>query len=89
VRGAIDAGLPTEYRGWPVAFGWDEVLVTHHVTVTTLDAWLPGRLACNPLQGMTHLDWLTIPQQRLLGVVRGAVYHDESGELAAVREQLR
>jgi hypothetical protein len=38
---------------------------------------------------MTVLDWLTVPQQRLLGVVRGAVYADPAGELAAVREALR
>jgi hypothetical protein len=30
-----------------------------------------------------------MPQQRLLGVVRGAVYHDATGALGAVRERLR
>jgi hypothetical protein len=89
VRVAIDAHLPAEYRGWPVAFGWDAVSVTHHVTVTTLDAWLRGQLGCNPLMEATNLDWLTMAQQHLLGVVRGAVYHDATGELATARERLR
>ena len=89
VRAAIEAGLPTEYRGWPVAFGWDAVPITHHVRVVPLDAWLRAQLGRNPLDEMTFVDWLTIPQQRLLGLVRGAVYHDATGALAAVRARLR
>jgi hypothetical protein len=88
-RAAVDAGLPTEYRGWPVYFGWDDVPSTHHVDVVPLGGWLSARLGCNPLEGMSLLDWLTVPQQRLLGVVRGAVYHDGAGALTAVRERLR
>ncbi len=88
VRAAIDGGLPAEYRGWPVAFGWDAVPVAHHVHVGPLGDWLRSRLGCNPLDEMAFVDWLTMPQQRLLGVVRGAVYHDHDGALTAVRERL-
>jgi hypothetical protein len=89
VRAAIDDGLPTGYRGWPVAFGWDDVPVSHHVAVTPLADWLRTRLGCNPLAALSLADWLTIPQQRLLGVTRGAVYHDETGDLTNARAQLR
>ena len=37
---------------------------------------------------MSSLDWLLTAQQQLLGVVRGAVYHDEHGELGALRRAL-
>jgi hypothetical protein len=37
---------------------------------------------------MTTLDWLLAPQQLLLGVTRGAVYHDGDGALGAVRAEL-
>jgi hypothetical protein len=37
---------------------------------------------------MSALDWLLTPQQRLLGVVAGAVHADSSGALAAVRRAL-
>lgn len=89
VRTALTRQLPTQYRGWPVAFGWDDVPVSHHVTVVPLGEWLATHLGCNPLESMSRLDWLTTPQQLLLGVVRGAVYHDATGELAEVRERLR
>ncbi len=88
VRAAVDSGLPTEYRGWPVAFGWDDVPSTHHVYVVPLAQWLRTRLGCDATKAMINADWLTMPQQRLLGVVRGAVYHDRTGELSAVRRTL-
>lgn len=37
---------------------------------------------------MTTADWLLAPQQLLLGVTRGAVFHDGLGELARVRDVL-
>jgi hypothetical protein len=89
VRAAVDDGLPSEYCGWPVFFGWDDVPSTHHVDVVPFGDWLVARLGCNPIHAMSLLDWLTVPQQRLLGVVRGAVYNDSSGDLATVRERLR
>ena len=88
-RAAVDTGLPSEYRGWPVSFGWDDVPSAHHVDVVPFGDWLAARLGCNPLNAMSLLDWLTVPQQRLLGVVRGAVYNDSSGDLTTVRERLR
>jgi Domain of unknown function (DUF4037) len=88
-RAAVDTGLPSEYRGWPVSFGWDDVPSAHHVDVVPFGDWLAARLGRNPLNAMSLLDWLTVPQQRLLGVVRGAVYNDASGDLATVRARLR
>ncbi len=38
--------------------------------------------------GMSALDWLITPQQRLLGVVSGAVYADDGGALERVRRTL-
>jgi hypothetical protein len=37
---------------------------------------------------MSTLDWLLTPQQRLLGVLAGAVHADETGAIAAVRQTL-
>jgi hypothetical protein len=89
VRVAVDKHLPAEYRGWPVAFGWDDVPVAHHVTITSLADWLRAQLGCNPLDALSVAEWLTIPQQRLLGATRGAVYHDGIGELTTARERLQ
>ncbi len=88
LRSRIDRGLPDEFRGWPTRFGWDEVPVTDHVTVTTVGAWLERQLGFDPRRGVTTVDWLATPQQLLLEVTVGAVFHDGLGELEPVRAVL-
>jgi hypothetical protein len=84
----LGAGLPETYSGWPVRFGWDQVPVQHWVMVTTLSNWLREQVGVDASAGMSTVDWLVTPQQRLLGVVAGAVYSDDGGILGAVRERL-
>lgn len=88
VQQQVDAGLPERFRGWPVRFGWDAVPVQSHVTVTTLPGWLVEHLGFDATAGVATLDWLLTPQQRLLGVVAGAVHADDSGRLARLRRDL-
>ncbi len=84
----IVASLPDTFLGWPVRFGWDDVPVQHHVEVTTLGAWLMEELAVDPRADLTTEDWLLLPQQQLLHVTVGEVFHDPEGKLAGVRAQL-
>lgn len=88
VRQHLDERLPERFEGWPVRFGWDAVRATHHVTVATLPTWLVDHLGVDARGGLSDLDWLLTPQQRLLGVVSGAVYADDSGALADLRSAL-
>ena len=85
----LDAELPADYRGWPVRFGWDDRPVTKQVEVAQLAEWLDRRLGLDPRSGLSHRDWLALPQQLLLEVTAGAVYHDGLGELERVRASLR
>src|SRR5262249_47863953 len=88
VRAAIDARLPHEFRGWPTRFGWDAVPVSHHVEVASLAAWLQARLGFDPSRGIRFEQWLSTPQQQLLEVTAGAVFHDPLGQLGSVRRSL-
>jgi len=85
-RSRLDA-LPTTYAGWPVRYGWDDVRVHHHVTVSTLERWLIDQIDVQP-SALDAVGWLLVPQHRLLGVVSGEVYADQTGALGRVREQL-
>src|SRR5437588_10016370 len=85
---AVERCLPETFAGWPVRYGWDEVPVRHHVTVTTLGTWLSDQLGVDVTAGATTTDWLLMPQQKLLEVTRGAIYRDDPGHLTGVREQL-
>lgn len=87
VRKAVDYGLPDEYAGYPVRFGWDSYEPRHHVTVATVGDWLREQLGFDASEGIGIDDWLVTPQQKLLGVVAGQVYADD-GRLAQVRDAL-
>jgi hypothetical protein len=88
VRRIVDNGLPRTFQGWPIRYGWDEVAIQHHVWVGTLTGWLLGHLGVDPRDGMTTVDWLTIPQQSLLEVTDGPVFADPDGELRRVQRLL-
>jgi hypothetical protein len=88
LRADITAGLPLEFRGWPTSFGWDNVAGRHWVEVGTLHDWLHDHLGFDPRPAPATEVWLSTPQQLLLGVTRGAVFHDPLGELAALRAAL-
>ncbi len=85
----LEARLPELYGGWPVRFGWDDVRVGKHVEVAPIGAWLERQLGFDPRPQPSLRQWLATPQQLLLEVTAGAVFHDGLGELAAVREALR
>jgi hypothetical protein len=88
VREKIESALPESFLGWPVRFGWDDVPVGHHVEVSTIEPWLISELAVDPRRGLADTDWLLIPQQQLLHVTGGEVFHDDTGELTDVRGSL-
>ena len=87
-RAAVHTALPEEFRGWPVRYGWDEVEPSHRIEVDTLGGWLDRHLGHDATRGMSPIDWLLAPQQLLLGVTHGAVYHDDDGILGMLRAQL-
>ncbi|WP_456786876.1 DUF4037 domain-containing protein [Cellulomonas sp. P5_C5] len=93
--------LPHEVGGWstraaPAAVdgtrGLGDAVATgpvdHRVEILTLDALLRRLLGpVDPRGPMTAADWLVVPQQRLLSLTAGAVFHDDLG-LEAVRDRL-
>lgn len=84
----LESALPDTFLGWPTHYGWDAVPVQSHVVVTDLSSWLREHLGVEPREGMSTIDWLAVPQQLLLQVTAGRVFHDGEGELTAVRDAL-
>ena len=89
VDALLEEELPEGYGGWPVRFGWDDHPVTKRVEVVELGGWLEERLGYDPSRTLTYRDWLTTPQQLLLEVTAGAVFHDGLDELRRLRERLQ
>jgi hypothetical protein len=85
----VAQGLPPVFRGFDTAwFRLATGTVTHHVEVTTLDEWIVRCLGFDPRPGMDTARWLGTPQQRLLHVTAGRVFHDDFGELTRLRRAL-
>jgi Domain of unknown function (DUF4037) len=90
VRSVIGNGLPPEYQGWPTAwFSLAQQRITHHIEIATLDEWLVAHLGVDPRSGLDYATWLGLPQQHLLQLTGGEVFHDDDGELSRVRTSLR
>jgi hypothetical protein len=79
ITGLMASRLPATFRGWPTAFP-DSTTASpeprHWVEVAELGSWLAGQLGFDPRDGVTLLDWLATPAQRLAEVTAGAVFHD-------------
>jgi uncharacterized protein DUF4037 len=88
-RAAIAHALPEEYDGWPVALGRDGRQPRPQVLVDTLSGWLRAETGweLDAEAAPTSLDWLLVPQTRLLGLTRGAVLADPRGELSRLRDR--
>jgi hypothetical protein len=88
VAATLERLLPETFRRWPVRFGWDDIAVSHHVDVDTIDRWLERRVGIGVPASLGPIDWLSTPQQLLLEATAGEVFHDGLGELDAVRASL-
>jgi hypothetical protein len=71
----------------PVAPG-DSPRIDHHIQIWSVDEFLRWELGVDAVDHLSMGDWLTFPEQKLLEVTAGAVYHDGLGQLVALREQL-
>ncbi|RJL36156.1 DUF4037 domain-containing protein [Bailinhaonella thermotolerans] len=86
---ALTGLLPADFRGYPtrVARAGDAA-PRLQVVVTDVGRWFGAELGFDPRREPGLLDWLATPWQRLAGCVGGEVFHDDLGELTAVRERL-
>ena len=91
ITAMLASRLPPSFRGYPIAF-----LVTrdpgsparHRVDVAGLGAWLTGQLGFDPRRGVTLLDWLATPAQRLAEITGGVVFHDGLRELTRAQARV-
>lgn len=93
----LDARLPAELDGWAIRFpsfgrpGTEQpgmLSSGHGVELYTLESWCMRQLGIAADPPLGPLDWLALPEQRLLAVTGGALYRDDSGTLTALRQRL-
>ena len=96
--------LPATFRGYSTTFWTrmatygardmypvtpnDTPRLDHHIQMWTVDEFLRWELGVDSVDHLRVEDWLRFPEQMLLEVTAGAVYHDGLGQLVPIREQL-
>jgi Domain of unknown function (DUF4037) len=99
IRALLDGRLPDTFLGYPTGFAAhpdepdrSEVMTAggpvHRVRTTTVRSFARRQLGWDPRGPLEPADWLSFPSQELLAVTAGAVHHDGTGELTALRERL-
>jgi Domain of unknown function (DUF4037) len=63
--------------------------VNHMVQTFTVKSFFKARLGFDPSKNIEVTDWLTFPQQRLLELISGEVFHDGLDELRKIRQKLK
>jgi hypothetical protein len=92
---ALDRQLPERFEDWTVRYpgvgrhvradGW--LTSDHGVELMTLEALVQRQFGIG-LGPYSNFDWLAFPQQRLLTLTAGAVFRDDAGQLADLRQRL-
>ncbi|MEU4539405.1 DUF4037 domain-containing protein [Streptosporangium sp. NPDC023825] len=85
VRRAVAGHLPEDFRGYRTTVTGEH----HGVQVSDPATWFTERLGFDPLGGVSVLDWLSTPWQRLAEVTSGEVFHDGLQVMERARASLR
>ena len=71
---------------WPVPHAGGRI--EHKIQISPWRSLLTSWLGVDPCQELTAVDWLLLPQQKLLEVTAGRVFHDGLNVLEPVRAKL-
>lgn len=100
ITSELSARLPAVFRGYST--GYDNSprhatrtlqpaapgRVNHDVQVATVREFIQATLGIDPAPSLSAGDWLLMPQQALLEVTAGAVFHDGLAKLIPIRDKL-
>ena len=99
IERVLSNNLPSEFLGYSTNFSKPEPNgvrhpeqlatgpVNHMIQIYTPSGFLRTRLGFDVSQTISVFDWLTFPQQRLLELTSGEVFHDGIGELKNIRKR--
>lgn len=93
--------LPLTYLGYQTRYRWNDefrALVgvdikensLHHIAITTVERHLKIQFGIPKRQGqydLTDIEWLCMPEQKLLELTRGKIFEDPAREITSIRER--
>ncbi len=92
IEAALQDALPHTFYGFPTRWRRSHeepnAPEVHRIEINTVRGFFTAYLGFDPTGGPRVVDWLITPEQTLLELTAGAVYHDGTGELTATRARL-
>jgi Domain of unknown function (DUF4037) len=95
----LSESLPYEFRGFPTNFEGEYEGdarrmkprsaggIAHQIYVDSVENFFGWYLGCDPFAEITHADWMTFAEHKLLAVTSGRIFQDELGTLTEVRRK--
>ena len=96
---ALSENLPDTFRDYPTNFEGEyegDVRrmkprtaggIAHQIYIESVENFFGWYLGCQPFAEITHAEWMTFSEHKLLGVTGGRVFLDELGTLIEVRRK--
>ena len=85
-------GFPTNYRthddGTAVMSSEINGQINHRVMILAVQPYFRGILHFDPMGAIQPADWVSVPQNNLLMLTAGRVFHDGLNQLELIREKL-
>jgi hypothetical protein len=82
IQQAVRAGLPPSFRGYSLREGH---LAGAGLTLDSLPAFLRRTIGIAHVP-LTHVEWLQVPDEEVIHITNGEVWHDPSGQFTAIRQ---
>ncbi|NHJ87434.1 MAG: DUF4037 domain-containing protein, partial [Asgard group archaeon] len=93
--------LPKKFKGFSTNYGEadekgvrvlanaNEEAINHRIEIHTIESFFNSFLGKNPFEELSEIDWLKFPEQRLLAITSGTVFHDGLHVLENARERFK
>ena len=88
--------LPFTYKGFSIHFENDYLMgdrntypIIHRARIHSVDSYFMDYLGFNPAEGVSEIDWLRTPEQKLRTIQSGEIFHDELSVLHEIKFKLQ
>ena len=88
--------LPFSFKGFSTHFvddylmgSTDEYPIIHRVRTHSVDSYFTHYIGFNPANGVSEIDWLRTPEQKLRTIQSGKIFHDGLSALQDIKNKLK
>jgi hypothetical protein len=87
--------LPFTFKGFSTHFDDDYLMgdrkkypIIHRARIHSIDSYFTDYLGFNPVNGVSEIDWLRTPEQKLRTIRSGKIFHDGLSALQEIKNKL-